>query len=63
LSREGHDEDDPMSTDNSRRRKTTKVGGSFYLAPLMSVTEKNFSFMTEAVCVGMRIGVHLAGVL
>lgn len=48
LSREGHDEDDPMSTDNSRRRKTTKVGGSFYLAPLMSVTEKNFSFMTEA---------------
>jgi coproporphyrinogen III oxidase len=32
----------------SRRRKTTKVGGSFYLAPLMSVTEKNFSFMTEA---------------
>jgi len=48
LSREGHDEDDPMSTDNRFRRKTTMVGGSFYGAPLMSVTEGNFSFMTEA---------------
>ena len=48
LSNEGHDEDDPMSTDNRFRRKTTKVGGSFYGAPLMSVTEGNFGFMTEA---------------
>jgi len=48
LSDEGHDEDDPLSMDNSRRRKTTRVGGSFYLAPLKTVNEENFSFMTEA---------------
>ncbi len=48
LSDEGHDEDDPMSVDNSRRRKTTQVGGSFYGSPLMQVNEENFGFMTEA---------------
>lgn len=48
LSREGHDEDDPLATDSRFRRKTTMVGGSFYGAPLMSVTEETFSFMTEA---------------
>jgi len=48
LSREGHDEDDPLSVDNSRRRKTAMVGGSFYGSPLMAVNEKNLAFMTEA---------------
>jgi coproporphyrinogen III oxidase len=48
LSNEGHDEDDPLSVDNSRRRKTAQVGGSFYGSPLFSVTEENFSFMLEA---------------
>ncbi|MEC9374815.1 MAG: hypothetical protein VYA80_00430 [Pseudomonadota bacterium] len=48
LSKEGHDEDDPLSGDNSKRRKTTMVGGSFYGYPLRSVTEENFTFMTEA---------------
>ena len=48
LSNEGHDEDDPLTMDSSRRRRTTMVGGSFYLAPLPSVNEESFSFITEA---------------
>ncbi len=48
LSRKGHDEDDPLSVDNSKRRKTTMVGGSFYGNPLRTVNEENFKFMTEA---------------
>ena len=48
LSKEGHDEDDPLSVDNAKRRKTTMVGGSFYGNPLRTVNEQNFAFMTEA---------------
>jgi coproporphyrinogen III oxidase len=48
LSKEGHDEDDPLSVDNSKRRKTSMVGGSFYGNPLRAVNEPNFAFMTEA---------------
>ena len=46
---EGHADEDPLSMDNSRRRKPACVGGSFFSNPtMMSVTENNFSFMTEA---------------
>jgi len=48
LSLEGHDEDDPLTMDNSKRRKTEQVGGSFYMSPLFSVNEENFNFLTEA---------------
>lgn len=48
LSNEGHDDDDPLSVDNSRRRKTAQVGGSFYGELRFDLTEENFSFMLEA---------------
>ena len=48
LSKSGHDEDDPLSVDNSKRRKTAMVGGSFYGSPLMQVNDENFAFMTDA---------------
>ncbi len=48
MSLEGHDEDDPLTMDSSKRRKTEQVGGSFYLSPLFSVNEENFNFLTEA---------------
>jgi coproporphyrinogen III oxidase len=48
LSKKGHDEDDPLSVDNSKRRRTTMVGGSFYGYPLREVNNANLAFMTEA---------------
>jgi len=48
---EGHAEDDPFPTDNLYRRKPACVGGSFFTTrerPMMSVTENNYGFMTEA---------------
>ena len=47
LSKTGHDEDSPLSVDNSKLRKTEMVGGSFYCFPLREVNEANFVFMTE----------------
>lgn len=46
---EGHAEEDPLSMDNSYRRRPACVGGSFFSNPtMMTVTENNFAFMTEA---------------
>ena len=47
----GHDDDDPLATDNRYRRRPACVGGSFFSTPekpMMSVTENNFSFMLES---------------
>lgn len=48
LSKTGHDDDSPLSGDNSMRRKTEMVGGSFYGYPLREVSEGSYLFMTEA---------------
>jgi len=45
LSPDSHSDDDPGAR---WRRRSAGVGGSFYGYPMLSVTEENYSFMTEA---------------
>jgi len=46
LSCKGDDEA-AAATDRRYRRKVACIGGSFYLQPMLGVTEENFSFVTE----------------
>ncbi|MGI9289697.1 MAG: coproporphyrinogen III oxidase [Gammaproteobacteria bacterium] len=47
LSCKGDDEA-AAATNKTYRRKVACIGGSFYLQPMLKVTEANFDFMTEA---------------
>ena len=47
LSCKGDDEA-AAATNSTYRRKVACIGGSFYLQPMLKVTETNFEFMTEA---------------
>lgn len=42
------DDDAPAATNRRYRRKVACIGGSFYQQPLLTVTEENFRFVTEA---------------
>ena len=47
LSCKGDDEA-AAATVSTYRRKVACIGGSFYLQPMLTVTEENFAFMTDA---------------
>jgi coproporphyrinogen III oxidase len=47
LSCKGDDEA-AAATDRRYRRKVACIGGSFYVQPMLTVTEENFNFVTEA---------------